>query len=510
MEIHNCDVAIIGCGPTGVVLANLLGELGCKVVVLERETGIYPIPRATHIDEETQRNFQATGLMAELAQYTDPFGVMQFVDEKGSVLFEDIIQDTRSLHGYSGSCFFDQPAFERILRDGLLRFSNVSLHAGVAAECLDDTGDGVTISAKRLSDSASLVFKSGWVVGCDGGQSLTRDAVGVCMDSFARKRRRWVIVDSLLKDMADAALIPDRFRYVFDPVRLTILAYGFGANRRWEFQLNEGEEIPDDAEVLRWLSAFIDPQRLNITRIVTYSHNAVVAKNWRVGRVFVAGDAAHMMPPSAGQGMCSGIRDAINLAWKLAVVVTGNANAELLDSYVQERRPHNIAVLKGTLFISDRLQADNALERWWRKLQAQIIAAIPPLQALLRHWSLRRPPLQSGFIDKTSRLAGRHIPQVKVEWMGSEVLLDDVFRYRFALLVKPELLTESIINWAAKRSIAVWRLGTDFHERQKLLEQWMREESLDFVLVRPDRYIFGAGPICEFEQTQASFDDWWN
>lgn len=513
VEVFCREVMIIGCGPTGVTLANLLGELGCSVTVLERDTEVYPIPRATHIDEETQRNFQATGLMAQLASFTQQFGVMQFVDEKGGVLFEETIQDRRSLHGYSGSCFFDQPAFERVLRDGLSRFPRVSLQTGVQVQGIEERSDGVTVFAKRLSDGALLQFQSAWVVGCDGGQSLTRESIGVPMDSFAPKRR-WVIVDSLLKDPADARLLPDKFQYVFDRARLTILAYGFGANRRWEFQVNDGEKWPDDADVLRWVSAFIDPQRLNITRIVPYSHNSLVAQRWRVGRVFLAGDAAHMMPPSAGQGMCSGIRDAINLAWKLAAVVMGAANVKLLDSYAEERRPHNIAVLKSALFISDRLQADDAFERWWRKFQAQVISVAPPLQALLRHLSMRRPPLQVGFVERASRLAGLHIPQVRVEWQGQEALLDDVFGYRFALLVKSEALTasntESITEWAARRGVGFWRLGVDVVEQDGALEQWLNGAKADFVLARPDRCIFGAGAMSQFPQIQASFDAWWS
>ncbi|MGH9799618.1 MAG: bifunctional 3-(3-hydroxy-phenyl)propionate/3-hydroxycinnamic acid hydroxylase [Blastocatellia bacterium] len=509
MEIHNSDVAIIGCGPTGVVLATLLGQLGCKAVVIEREAEIYPIPRAAHIDEETQRNFQATGLMHKLSEHMAPFGLIDFVDEKGRVLVEDKVRIARNPHGYTGSCYFDQPAFDRILRDGLSRYPQVILHTGVEAERIADNGGGVTVYARRLADDVPLVFNAAWLVGCDGGQSLTRGVLELEMESFAPKRR-WLVVDTLLKDVADAALLPNRFRYVLNPQRLTIFANGIGRNRRWEFQLGDDEEMPDEAEVLRWVSAFIDPQRLDVTRIVTYSHNALVAKTWRVGRVFVAGDAAHMMPPSAGQGMCSGVRDAINLAWKLAAVISGRAKIELLDSYGQERRPHSIQILKGTLFLSERLQANNAFQRWRRRLQIRILKAAPPLQAIFHRLTLRRPRLQPGFINKTSRLAGQHLPQVKIEWRGGETLLDDVFGYCFALLLKPEMLSASVADWAAKRNIGVWRLGDDFKELQGELAQWMREETLDFVLVRPDRYVFGAGAMSEFAQTQSSFDGWWN
>lgn len=509
MEFQKSDVVIIGCGPTGVVLATLLGQLGCKVLVIEREPDIYPIPRAAHIDEETQRNFQATGLMAQLSQHMAPFGFIDFVDEKGMVLAEDKVRIAKNPHGYVGSCYFDQPAFERILRDGLARYPKVVVRTGVKAERIEEHGDGITVFARSLDDDSPLAFRASWLVGCDGGQSLTRSVLGLEMESFAPKRR-WLIVDTRLKDMGDAALLPNRFRYVLNPERLTIFANGIGANRRWEFQLSDGEEMPNEANVLRWVSPFIDPKRLDVTRIISYSHNSLVAKHWRIGRVFVAGDAAHMMPPSAGQGMCSGVRDAMNLAWKLASVISGQAKTELLDSYGQERRPHIIQILKGTLFLSERLQAHTAFQRWWRKFQLQTFSAAPPLQQIFRRLTLRRPPLQTGFIEKVSRLAGQHLPQVKIERKGTEVLLDDLLGYRFALLVKPELLTDSTSDWASRRNIGVWQLGTDLADQQDELSRWMEMENLDFVLVRPDRYIFGAGLMGRLAQTQASFEGWQN
>ena len=498
------DIIIIGCGPTGVVLANLLGQLGCKVVVLERQPEIYPVPRATHIDEETLRNFQATGLMSQLLPHTTPFGLADIVDEDGTVLIEDKIEQANNVHGYAGSCFFDQPEFERILRAGLLRYPNVSLLTGVEAEQIEAHDNDVTVQAKRFSDGATMEFQAAWVVGCDGGTSLTRGWLNIEMESLAPKLR-WLIVDTLLKDMNDAALLPGRFRYVLDPVRLTIFAYGIGANRRWEFQLGADEATPSEDEVRRWIAPYIDPDKVNIIRIAPYAHNSLVAEQWRRGRILLAGDAAHMMPPAAGQGMCSGIRDAINLAWKLAAVVQRKAKAELLDTYAEERAPHLRDILKGTLFISNRLQANNPFQRWIRRITLQMMgAAPPPIQALLRHLSLRHPPLETGFIDKTSDWAGRFLPQTKVVWQGEEMWLDDMLGYRFALLVKPDTFISQDGDWAEARNIGVWCIGENLLAPE--LSQWMRSERLEFVLVRPDHQIFSAGDNNRLPQAQAKFD----
>lgn len=502
MDAVACDVAIIGCGPTGVTLANLLGALGCRVTVLERDPEVHPIPRATHIDEETLRNFQATGLMPELLPHTAPFGVVDVVDVDGAVLLRHEAGDPAAAHGYTGARFFDQPAFERILRAGLRRYPGVDLEREVEVLGVDDRGAEVGVTARRR-DGSALQVTAGWVVGCDGGRSVTRGAARIDMDALA-PRRHWLIVDTLLRDPADAARLPDHFRYLLDRERLTIYAHGIGPNRRWEFQLDGDEPAPDEDVVRRWIARFIDPDRLTIIRICKYAHHALLARRFRAGRLLVAGDAAHMMPPSAGQGMCAGIRDAINLAWKLHRVVTGRAAPELLDSYERERRPHVHEVLRGTLFLGDRLQADGPLQRWRRRTELRLIGAMPPVQALLRQVGLRRPPLRDGFLDPRSRSRGRHLPQVRVRHDGRDALLDDVLGYRFALVIRAELLTTRILDWAAGHDIGVLRPGVDVVEVDGELAEFMRRRGLDFVLTRPDRQIFGAGPAGDLPRVQAA------
>ena len=190
------DVVIVGCGPTGATLANLLGALGCSVAVLERDPEVHPIPRATHIDEETLRNFQATGLMPRLLEHTCPFGHMQILDADGSPLLSEHIVEPDNPHGYRGSRFFDQPAFERILRDGLTRYPRVALTVGVTVVAVTDAGDHAVVTVQH-ADGRRQTLRAGFVVGCDGGRSSVRAALGVDMESLA-PRRQWMIVDSRL------------------------------------------------------------------------------------------------------------------------------------------------------------------------------------------------------------------------------------------------------------------------------------------------------------------------
>lgn len=503
MHENECDVAIIGCGPTGVVLANLLGGLGVRVVVLERDADVYPVPRATHIDEETVRNFQATGLIDALLPHTIAFGRVEMVAADGRVLLDDTVSDPATPHGYAGSRFFDQPAFERILREGLARYANVRLVTGVDVTAVTDDGAGVTVRAAGADEDVTV--RAAWAVGCDGGRSITRELLGAEMEMIA-PRRPWLIADALLRDPADAALLPGGFRYVLGRERLTIYAHGIGLNRRWEFQLGPDEEVPSRETVVAWIAEFVDPERLEITRVVPYAHTSLLAKSWREGRVLIAGDAAHMMPPSAGQGMCSGIRDAVNLAWKLGEVVAGRASDRLLDTYERERSPHVREILEGAVFISQGLSADTPLQRLGRSAKLALARNVPVVRRVIRRLAIRRPPLRNGFLDSESRDAGRFAPQIEVVCDGRRRRLDDVVGYGFALLATQDALSAEALAWAGARGIRLLRSGVE--DEGEALAHWLGDARIDFAVVRPDRQIFSAGRAEDFDRARAAFDQW--
>lgn len=493
---HEADVLVIGCGPTGLVLSNLLAAQGLRVTVFERDPDVYPTPRATHLDEETLRNFQATGAMNRLEVHTAPFGRVDVVDDDGASLVADEVGDPAAPHGYLGSRFFDQAAFERVLRAELCGLRGARLLTGVEAVGLEDDGAGVTVHARRLDTGAPLRLRAAWAVGCDGGRSLTRESLGVEMESLS-PARHWLIVDTLLRDPADAERLPSNFRYVLDPARLTIYAHGIGRNRRWEFELGDDGAAPDDATLRAWLARYVDPARVDIVRVAPYAHRSLVAKRWRVGRVLLAGDAAHMMPPSAGQGMCSGVRDAVNLAWKLQRVVARGAPEGLLDTYERERSRHVREILAGTLAIGNRLTAHGAFGRWVRRIELRLIANLPAaLQSVVRQHMIRRPTLTEGMLDEGAELRGVHLPQVEVWRDGARAPSDDVFGYRFALVSLGALPPEEVAR-ARALDVVPWRLGADLAEVDGALARWMRERDVEFALVRPDRVLFSAGRAAE-------------
>jgi 3-(3-hydroxy-phenyl)propionate hydroxylase len=440
--------------------------------------------------------------MPDLLAHTCPFGHVEFRDEVGSLLLRDAIADPDAPHGYAGSRFFDQPAFERVLREGLARYPHVSVWLGARVLAVADHGELAEVTLQH-GDGEPRTLRAAFVVGCDGGRSSVRAGLGVAMDSLA-PGRQWLIVDTVLRDPADAARLPNCFRYHLAHERLTIYAHGIGDNRRWEFQLGVDEPPPDEPTLRTWLARYVDPDRVRITRISQYVHNSLLARSWRVGRVLVAGDAAHMMPTTAGQGMCAGIRDAINLAWKLHLVTRGLAAPGLLDSYEAERKPHVHEILKGALFINQRLAAESRWQRWRRRHELRLISALPRLQALLRRFSLRRPHLRRGCLDAASRCPGQHLPQVQVHHAGRAQLLDDLLGYRFVLVIRAEYVTVPLLAWAEARAIGVFRPGADFVETTGALAAFMHTHNLDFALVRPDRHIFGAGRADELARVQAA------
>jgi 3-(3-hydroxy-phenyl)propionate hydroxylase len=317
------DVAIVGLGPTGATLANFCGRLGLRTVVFERSTDPHPQPRACHLDAEVARVFQQLGFEPQLHEILTTSAGMEYVDAAGRRLFTFEGFERAPLLGWPEDLVFVQPELDAMLRDGLARFPDVEVRLGADAPPLDE-----------LEEFARFV------VACDGATSATRRELEVDLIDLGFDER-WLVCDLMLDDPAVPAL-PGIIQQVCDPARLATFVPSHGVHRRWEFRLDDDED-PDPWELLApWR---VGPRHGELVRAATYRFHALVAERWRVGNVFLAGDAAHQMPPFMGQGMCSGVRDVANLAWKLAEVVDG-ATVTLLETYEAERRPHVERVIR--------------------------------------------------------------------------------------------------------------------------------------------------------------------
>ena len=314
------DVAIVGMGPTGVVLANLLGRAGVHTVVYERDTAPYSQPRACHLDAEIARALAGLGIEDELRRLLTVSAGMEYVDADGRRLFTFEGFEREPLLGWHEDYVFVQPQLESLLRSALRPHTNVEVHLGTEAPSLD-----------------ALLGEARWVVACDGAASTTREALGIRLHDL-RYDQQWLVVDVVLHDPSQPAL-PPIIQQVCDPRRLATFVPSHAEHRRWEFLLHDDEQ-PDPWRLLApW---GVTDRNADLVRSARYRFHALVAEQWRGGpdgRVFLAGDAAHMMPPFMGQGMCSGVRDAVNLAWKFAEVLE-SGDASLLDTYESERRPH--------------------------------------------------------------------------------------------------------------------------------------------------------------------------
>lgn len=370
------DVAIVGYGPVGAVLANLLGQAGLDVVVIEPTLDVYHLPRAAHFDDEVMRVFQGIGLAEAVLPHTTPVLGMDFVTAAGEVLFGFASKDRPRRHGWEGDYMFHQPGLERALRAGVERFGTVDVRLGHEVVGLEPGGDvegldqrptasnrrhieadAVELRVRAVATGAETTVCARFVVGCDGARSFVRRSLGIGLDDQGFDQP-WLVVDAILHDDAVCEL-PERVLQICDPARPGTFVPMPGKHRRWELmsmgeaaeELLEPETI---AELLEpWVTVGVD---VDIERAAVYSFHALVAEEWRRGRVLLAGDAAHQMPPFLGQGMCSGIRDAVNLAWKLEMILDGHAGEGLLDTYQPEREPHVRAITELAVSLGDILQ----------------------------------------------------------------------------------------------------------------------------------------------------------
>ena len=374
------DVAVVGLGPAGAAGAALLGNLGIKTLAIERSRDVYDKPRAFALDHEIMRVFEDLGIAAEVAPHTAPFTPSEYYGADGQLIKRLGALPPPWPLGWPPSMVFQQPAVEALLRKKAAEVAHIEF-----AELLD---------LKETPDEVQLRFAGGtasarYVVGCDGAASTVRRLLGIGYEDLEFDQR-WLVVDLLVNERGLAKLPQVSIQYC-EPARPSTYLIGVGAHRRWELMLLPGEENPDPWKlVARWLT----PDDARLWRAASYRFHALVAREWRKGRVFLAGDAAHQQPPFTGQGMCQGIRDVANLSWKLQYVLAGKAGDALLDTYGLERSLHVkrlTAIVKDIGKLIGERDPAAARERDRRLLaEAGGKVVTVPRQNLI-------PPLEGGF-----------------------------------------------------------------------------------------------------------------
>ncbi|MGW1228884.1 bifunctional 3-(3-hydroxy-phenyl)propionate/3-hydroxycinnamic acid hydroxylase MhpA [Streptomyces sp. NPDC002530] len=333
------DVLVVGFGPVGQVMSILLARRGWRVTVVERWPRPYPMPRAVAFDADAARVLDAAGVGDRLSTFGEPSRDYVVADASGRTLLR-IALGHDPAHRWPASTSMYQPGLEEALAERAARLPELRLLRGHEAVRLDASESGAALTVRRAAGGPERVLRARWVVGCDGANSMVRAAMGAELSDggFALD---WMACD-VTPHRADD--FPRCNVQIADPARPRVAVSAGPGHRRWEF-MRLPHEAPDTfgttENAWRLLAMFgVHPGNAVLERHAVYTFAARNADRWRSGRVLLAGDAAHQMPPFAGQGMCSGLRDAEDLAWKLDRVLAGAARPELLDSYEAERRPH--------------------------------------------------------------------------------------------------------------------------------------------------------------------------
>ncbi|WP_420225423.1 bifunctional 3-(3-hydroxy-phenyl)propionate/3-hydroxycinnamic acid hydroxylase [Pigmentiphaga litoralis] len=327
MSELDCDVAIVGLGPSGAMLANLLGAAGVSVLVLERLPDVVPTPRAIHFDGEVMRAFQSIGLGDAVAAIARPgMEGMHFVNAAGRTLLVRRGSAGVGPHGCANNYYFHQPELERALRGGLGRYPNVQVRLGFELEAITPSGDGVMLEGRQVdaADAATQTFRARYVVGADGARSLVRKTMGSSRDDLGL-HQPWLVFDVMLNPGVDLDLPRHTVQHC-DPARPMTYCNVTDRRRRWEIMLMPGDDpaqLVQPDTLWKLVSRWVRPDQATLERAAIYTFHSVITQGWRKGRLLLAGDSAHQTPPFLGQGMCAGIRDAVNLAWKLAAVCRG-------------------------------------------------------------------------------------------------------------------------------------------------------------------------------------------
>jgi len=477
-EMLDCDVLVVGAGPTGMTLGLLSARNGLRTIVIDKAEDIYPLPRAAHIDHEIMRIFQELGVADEVAASSRTAERYDFLTAQGDVLLRFEGTNRLGPGGWPASNMIHQPSIEALLREAAAPQKHLELHRRWSWE-------SCVVAAGRVASSIATPdgvrdIRSRFLIGADGARSPVRTAMKIDVDDLGFDEQ-WLVIDVLVRDQER---LPKANLQICDPLRPTTCVLMGSGRHRWEFMLKPGEtaeQMLDDGVIADLLKPWRVEGAVSLERKAVYRFHARVAKAWRAGPILLAGDAAHLMPPFAGQGLCSGLRDAANLAWKLKAVC-GGSDEGLLDTYQSEREPQvrsiiMLAMMMGrTVCITDPVAA--------RARDEQMLAA--RADGTSSDGALPGPPLGVGRVMPDCPLAGSYFPQ-PVSATGER--FDNVLGSGAWLIAQS--LTDGDDASADLQMIALDDLR--LAPFRGALEAWLAKSGKPAVLIRPDRYVFGTG-----------------
>ena len=494
------DVAIVGYGPVGQGLALALGRLGYRVAVFERHKALYGQARAGHIDGEVMRIFQGLGVAEELEPLISPVNRYEMVSADWEVLQR--INAGIATAGWRNNYLLYQPDVEDILDRAIRALPAVTVRQGceVTAIALED--DVVSLSTVDRTSGNVEEHVARYLVGADGARSFVRDAMNFTTTDLGLAPINFLVVDIRHHDPSASIPRMGELRQVLDPKRPRHASRWNGPlHSRAEFMLLPGESPEEMSTPERcWdlLKQYweIDRNSGELVRHAVYTFETKLADQWRRGPIFLAGDAAHIMPPFLGQGMCSGLRDIVNLAWRLDLVLRDRCGKELLDAYETERRPHVKGIIEGSAVIAEECNVVDPEAARWRD---------DALRARPADHSFERK-LIAGTVHSASPLAGQPFLQGRVHDRGRTALLDDVLGHGWRL-ISHRPIPDGALDPDARRVLDALDVRVALISRGRIpdglldidatYDQWFYTTGTEFALERPDHYLFGAGSFAQ-------------
>ncbi|HEX2707828.1 MAG TPA: bifunctional 3-(3-hydroxy-phenyl)propionate/3-hydroxycinnamic acid hydroxylase [Solirubrobacterales bacterium] len=486
----DCDVLICGLGPVGQLLALLLGRAGVSVLAIDEASKPFELPRAAVVDDEVLRIFQAAGVEREILAESQRQEEVSFVTVRGRA--QCLLQPINGSQGHPPLVSIHQPSIERTLIAALAEQETVRVAWGRRLERFEQDGEGVRALVRSVEDGSTEEIRARWAVGCDGGGSWVRQLLGIEFGG-STFRQRWLVVDALV----DRPLAKVRHPHFFGDWRRPIVSLPMSPGRhRWEWMLHPGEDpepFTDPDSLRERIDPWLEGETAIVERAVVYTFHARTAARWREGRVLLAGDAAHLMPPFAGQGFSSGARDAANLAWKVEAVLAG-APEGLLDTYEQERRPHVEAMRRLAVTLGSFVQtADRRVARVRDAFLGTL--AITGIASWARTRIKPLPAYAAGaFAERPHRIVfkrcvGAQFPQPVVRVGGEKVLLDEVAGRGWCAFSADSNAADAL----GAEGLRVLLLGHDLEDSEGTIGEWLTRFEASWVLLRPDRFVFALG-----------------
>ena len=500
MEV-SVDVAIVGYGPGGAVLASLLAQRGHQVAVLEKFPGPYNLPRMSTLDGEVARILQHAADPADALREAVPQAGLTLYGTDGEIALRN--HWDRTICGHPAVLSLHQPNIEAAMHARVDSCQNAQVNWDTAATAIEDLGDGVIVTARKAGAGGNapedLRIRARYVIGMDGGSSFVRQAAGISMEVLRKHDDEWLLTDF---DIVDPAVPTPPMEIHMQPPHP--FYWGPNGDRRCRTDMRLAPGDADDVRTHEFAYSFLEDragisrESVRITRQVVYRFRSEIAERMRAGHVFLGGDAAHLMTPSMAQGSCSAMRDAINLAWRLDLVLKGSADASVLDSYEAERLPHVASLVLGSLLIWSRTAETDPGKAEARDAMLRSGEAPAPVIP-----TITTGFLQTGADEAPVALAGTLSPQGRVRISGQEGLLDDLVGFGFQLVSRIPVasrLTPAQRGLLQRLGVNVVIVGDDPGEVQDLdgtYQDYLEQHRLTAYLSRPDFYIFGTASAPE-------------